>query len=141
MVRRAVVAVAAVAMLLAVAPAAFAQAVADAQLQGTVVDSSGGALPGVEVTIVHAGTGASRFVITNDQGAYIFNNLPIGPYRLSAKLSGFSTYEQTGIVLNVGDTRSVNVTLALGAMSETISVQADATLVETRSVAMPEFGG
>ena len=51
MVRRAVVAVAAVAMLLAVAPAAFAQAVAVAQLQGTVVDSSGGALPSANVTL------------------------------------------------------------------------------------------
>jgi hypothetical protein len=121
-------------MTLAFAPAAFAQAVAVAQLSGTVVDSSNGALPGAEVTVTQTDTGLTRFVIANDQGGYVFANLPIGPYKLSAKLSGFTTFEQTGIVLSVGDNRSVNITLNIGALSETISVRADATLVETRSV-------
>src|SRR5439155_25566847 len=60
-------------------------------------------------------------------------NLPVGPYKLTAKLSGFSSFEQTGIVLSVGDTRSVNITLHLGSLSETVLVQGDANLVETRS--------
>jgi hypothetical protein len=119
---------------LALAPGAFAQAVAIAQLSGTVVDPSNGALPGVEVTVTQTDTGLTRFVITNDQGGYTFPNLPVGPYKLSAKLPGFTVYEQTGIVLSVGDARSVNITLNLGALSETITVSADATLVETRSV-------
>ena len=86
-----------------------AQTVAVAQLSGTVLDESGGALPGVEVTVTHTDTGMTRFVITNESGGYVFTNLPVGPYKLTAKLSGFSTFEQTGIVLAVGDTRSVNV--------------------------------
>jgi len=131
---RIVVAGAVLAVLLAITPAASAQAVSVAQLSGTVVDTSGGALPGVEVTITHTGTGATRSQISNERGDYVFANLPVGPYKLSALLSGFSTFEQTGIVLAVGESRSVNVTMALGAITETVSVQADATLVETRSV-------
>ena len=132
MVRRTIVLTFVLAML-AFAPAAFAQGVAAAQLSGTVVDPSGGALPGVEVTVTHTGTGASRFQITNEQGSYTFANLPVGPYKLTAQLTGFNAFEQLGIVLNVGDSRSANVTLAIGALSETVSVTADAGLVQSRS--------
>src|SRR6187401_162459 len=113
---------------------AAAQSVAVAQLSGTVLDESGAALPGVEVTITKTDTGLTRFVVTDSQGSYVFTNLPVGPYKLEAKLSGFSPFEQTGIVLAVGDTRSVNVTMKVGGLSETVRVQADAALVETRSV-------
>ena len=113
---------------------AFAQTVAVAQLSGTVLDESGGALPGVEVTVMQTDTAMTRFMITNEKGEYVFSNLPVGPYKLSAKLSGFSLFEQTGIVLVVGDTRSVNVSMKVGGLSETVRVQADANLVETRNV-------
>src|SRR5262245_19911186 len=113
---------------------ASAQAVAVAQLSGTVLDDSGGALPGVEVTVTQTDTGMTRFVITGEKGEYVFTNLPVGPYKLTTKLEGFSHFEQTGIVLAVGDTRSVNVNMKVGALSETVRVQADANLVETRNV-------
>lgn len=122
------------AIALAFAPRALAQTVAVAQLSGTVVDESSAALPGVLVTVTHTDTAMTRFVNTNDRGGYVFTNLPVGPYRLTAKLDGFSVFEQTGIVLAVGDTRSVNVTLKVGALSETVTVQADATMVEARDV-------
>src|SRR5687767_5281058 len=96
----------ALAIALVCSPAVFAQAVTVAQLSGTVMDESGGALPGVEVTVVNTGTGMTRFQITNEQGSYVFTNLPIGPYVLTAKLTGFSTFEQSGITLQVGDTRT-----------------------------------
>jgi hypothetical protein len=121
-------------MLLALSGNAFAQAVASAQLSGTVVDESGAALPGVDVTVTHTGTGASRSQVTNDRGAYTFTNLPNGPYKLTAQLSGFTAFEQTGIVLNVGDARSANVQMKLGAVSETLTVVADAGLVQTRTI-------
>src|ERR1043165_6303189 len=132
MVRRSVILLG-LALLLAPAMAS-AQTVAVAQLSGTVLDESGGALPGVEVTVTQTDTGMTRFVISGDKGDYVFTNLPVGPYKLGAKLSGFSTFEQTGIVLAVGDTRSVNVSMKVGGVSETVRVQADAALVETRSV-------
>ena len=122
--------------MLALAPAAFAQGAAAAQLSGTVADASGGALPGVEVTVTHTGTGATRFQITDTNGNYTFPSLPIGPYKLTAQLQGFSQFEQTGIVLNVGDSRSANVTLALGTLAETITVIADASLVQTRTLSV-----
>src|SRR5262245_24330922 len=113
---------------------ASAQTVAVAQLSGIVADESGGALPGVEVSVTQTDTGMTRFVITNADGGYVFTSLPIGPYKLSAKLSGFSVFEQSGITLAVGDTRSLNVRLKLGTLAETITVIADAPLVETRNV-------
>ena len=132
MVRRSVWLVLAIALM--PAPRALAQTVAIAQLSGTVTDESGGALPGVEVTVTQTDTGMNRFVITNERGGYVLPNLPVGPYKLTAQLSGFSAFEQTGIVLAVGETRSVNIKLKIGTLSETITVQADATLVETRDV-------
>jgi Carboxypeptidase regulatory-like domain len=122
------------AMVLGCLTAVRTQTITVAQLSGTVVDESGGALPGAEVTVTQTDTALTRFVITNERGGYVFSNLPVGPYKLAARLSGFSVFEQSGIVLAVGDTRSVNVTLKLGTLNETISVTADATLVETRDI-------
>ena len=121
-------------MALLVPVLAVAQTVAVAQLSGTVLDESGAALPGVDVTVTQTDTGMTRSVVSGEKGDYVFTNLPVGPYKLTTKLSGFSTFEQTGIVLAVGDTRSVNVTMKVGALTETVRVQADANLVETRSV-------
>src|SRR3954464_134086 len=106
-------------MALLVPVMAVAQTVAVAQLSGTVLDESGGALPGVEVTVTQTDTGMTRFVISGDKGTYVFTNLPVGPYKLTTKLSGFSNFEQTGIVLAVGDSRSVNVNMKVGGLSET----------------------
>ena len=63
---------------------ALAQTVA--QLSGNVMDESGGALPGVEVTVTQTATGMTRFVITETNGSYVFTTLPVGPYKLTAKL-------------------------------------------------------
>jgi hypothetical protein len=117
---------------LAVASVVHAQTVAE--LSGRVADETGGALPGVTVTVTQTTTGLTRVATTNAAGDYVFTNLPVGPYKLSAQLSGFRGFEQTGIVLAVGESRSVNVRLPLGAMSEVVSVEADATLVESRDV-------
>jgi hypothetical protein len=120
--------------LLVTSVGALAQTVAVAQLSGTVVDPSGASLPGVDVTVTQTATGLTRSVVTGSNGDFVFTNLPVGPYKLSSKLSGFSTYEQTGIVLTVGDARSVNVAMTVGGVSETVQVVSDATLVETRNV-------
>ena len=78
-------------------------------------------------------TGA-RFVITGRMGAH--SRTAVGPYKLAAKLNGFRSFEQTGIVLAVGSTRSVNVALKVGGVSETVLVEADAAQVETRSIGL-----
>jgi hypothetical protein len=112
---------------------ALAQAIAGSQLSGVVRDSSGGALPGAEVTMTKTDTGAVRTVFTGVEGAYALPNLPVGPYQLKVILQGFNTYIRDGIVLQVGSSPEVNVTLAIGAISEQVTVTANASLVETRN--------
>jgi hypothetical protein len=74
---------------------------ATAQISGVVQDSTGAVLPGVEVTATQTDTGISRMTVSNETGAYVLPNLPVGPYRLEAGLPGFRTFVQTGIVLQV----------------------------------------
>jgi hypothetical protein len=112
---------------------ANAQVGSTAQITGTVKDDGGGVLPGVDVTATQTDTGFKRSVVTDEMGAYTLTNLPIGPYRLEATLSGFRSYAQTGIVLQVNANPVINVTLAIGQVSETVTVDAAAPLVETRS--------
>ncbi len=109
------------------------QAGATAQITGTVKDSSGGVLPGVDVTVTQTNTNFTRSVVTDETGSYVLSNLPIGPYRLQATLSGFRTFVQTGIVLTVNANPTIAVEMALGELTETVSVEAAAPLVETRS--------
>ena len=90
---------------------ATAQAVSTAQLNGSVKDSGGLALPGVTVTVTQTDTGLVRTVVTNETGSYILTNLPVGPYKPEAALSGFRTYAQTGIVLQVNANPTLNITL------------------------------
>ena len=71
--------------------------------------------------------------MTDGEGAYQITNLPTGPYRLEAALQGFRTYAQTGIVLQVGGTPTLNVALGLGDLAETVTVEAAAPLVDVRS--------
>src|SRR5215510_12351626 len=104
-----------------------------AQISGVVRDQSGAILPGVDVSATQTATGAKRSAVTNENGAYVLPNLPIGPYMLEASLPGFRTHVQTGIVLQVNDSAAINVTLAIGQVSEQVEVQANATLVETQS--------
>ena len=116
---------------LAVSTAAWAQATA--QINGRVADESGAVLPGATVTMIQTDTGVTRSVVTDGEGAYQITNLPTGPYRLEVALQGFRTYAQTGIVLQVGGTPTLNVALGLGDLAETVTVEAAAPLVDVRS--------
>jgi len=110
-----------------------------AQISGTVKDQSGAVLPGVEVTLTNTGTGVSRVAVTNETGSYVLPNLPIGPYRLEAALPGFRTFAQTGIVLQVNTSPVVNPVLEVGQVSETVEVQANAAMVETRTAGVGQI--
>ena len=111
----------------------WGQGGATAQISGTVKDQSGAVLPGAEVTLTQTETGLMRNAVTNETGSYTLTNLPIGPYRLEASLPGFRTYVQNGIVLQVNSNPVINSTLEVGQVSETVEVQANAALVETRN--------
>jgi len=107
---------------------------ATAQMSGTVRDSSGAVLPGVEVMATQTDTGIIRSTVTNEAGSFILPNLAVGPYRLEAGLPGFRSFVQTGIVLQINGSPVINVVLEIGQVTEQVEVQANATLVETRNV-------
>src|SRR5262245_32579076 len=107
-----------------------------AQISGAVTDQSGAVLPGVEVTVTQTATGGKRSTVSNETGNYVLASLPLGPYMLEAALPGFRTFVQTGIVLQINDSPTINLVLQVGQVSEQVEVQANAALVETRTTAI-----
>jgi hypothetical protein len=112
----------------------FAQATS--QIQGVVQDASGSAVPGAEVKATQTETGNVRTATTGGDGNYVLSNLPIGPYRIEVGKSGFATYVQTGITLQVASNPTVDVQLKIGAVSEQVQVEANATQVETQNTSV-----
>jgi hypothetical protein len=120
---------------LAVGSSAFAQSTAiNGTIEGTVKDEQGALLPGVTVTVTNIDTGVQRVVVTNESGLYRAPLLSLGTYRVSAELQGFKKFEQTGVSLRAGQTAVIDVALAVGVLSETITVTADAPLVDLAKI-------
>jgi hypothetical protein len=109
---------------------------ATSQIQGVVQDETGSAVPGAEIKATQTDTGVARVVTSGPDGTYVLANLPIGPYRLDISKQGFSTYVQTGITLQVGSNPTINVPLKVGAVTEQVQVEANATLVETQATSV-----
>jgi len=101
---------------------------------GTVSDQSGAVVPGVTVTIRNVETNAVFSTVSDATGNYAAPLLKPGPYEVVAELPGFKKFEQSGITLSVGQTAVVNATLAVGAVSETITVNAESPLVDTARI-------
>src|SRR5215217_2715905 len=118
-------------VLLLTSTVAWAQATAE--LNGRVTDESNAVLPGVTVTATQTATGFTRTVTTDDAGNWVMPNVPTGPYKLEVSLQGFKTYAQTGIVLQVDARTTINASLGVGNLEETVSVEAAAPIVDVRS--------
>src|SRR5258708_6814844 len=127
--RHAIVAVVVLASLGAVP--ARAQ-VAQAELRGTVIDESGGVVPGATVTATHGDTGVGRTTIPSSAGTYSMPAMPIGTYTIRAELSGFGTFSKEGVRLGVGESVTLNFTLKLAAMAENVTVTGESPLVDTK---------
>jgi hypothetical protein len=121
-------------MLLLSSGAIRAQGGSTAQISGIIQDESGAVLPGAVVTVTQTDTGLKRDAVTETNGAYTIARLPIGPYQLGVRFPGFRAYVQNGIVLQVNANPVVNVTLTLGQIVEAVTVQANATSVDTRNM-------
>lgn len=117
---------------------ARAQAVANAQIHGTVTDATGAVVAGVTVKATQTATGQVQSTISNSDGTYVLPNLPVGPYTLEATLQGFRTYVQSGIVLEVANNVQVNVALQVGSVSQQTQVTADATMVQNQDTSVSE---
>ncbi len=111
----------------------WAQSQSLSQIQGTVTDPSGAAVPGAAIKATQTDTGVVRTVNTGADGGYVLPNLPIGPYRLEVSKEGFSSYVQSGVVLQVATNPTVDVALKVGASSEQVQVEANAAQVETEA--------
>lgn len=101
------------------------------ELSGTVYDSSGAVVTTAIVTVVNTATGIALKQLTNTAGLYSFPSMAIGTYTLTIEKPGFKTAERTGIALVVGTPATVNVTLDVGAASEVVKVEAEATPINT----------
>ncbi|MGD0096271.1 MAG: carboxypeptidase regulatory-like domain-containing protein [Terracidiphilus sp.] len=105
-----------------------------ASLTGTVTDPSGAAVAGATVTVTNTGTNLAQSAKTNSIGVFVIRPLPIGTYSLTIAAPGFDRYMQTGIELTANLSATQDVTLRVGAgKAETISVTADAELINTSS--------
>ena len=122
------------ALLLALPVHAYAQ---EATLTGTVTDSTGAVLPGVTVTAVNEATGNRFKSVTDERGIYRIPSR-VGGYVITANLSGFTTVTRTGVQLLIGQTATVDLRLAPSSIQETVTVTADAPLLD---VSTSSLGG
>jgi hypothetical protein len=102
-----------------------------ASIRGTVVDPSGAVVQSATVTAKQIETGLIREATTDRQGEYVLVELPIGHYQLEVQAKSFQTYLQQGITLDVNETATVGIHLKLGAETQQVEVNADATLVQS----------
>ena len=121
--------------VLAILFAVFASVPAAAQtsqseIRGTVVDQSGGGLPGVTVTATHVDTGPVRTTVTSETGVFLMPALPVGLYRINLELAGFTSVIRENLRLEVGQSALLNFTMRLATEQETVTVTGDAPLVE-----------
>ncbi len=96
-------------------------------ISGRVLDPGGAAIPGAEVTLISLDTGVEAKTTTEADGLYSFPNLVTGTYDLKVSAPGFRQYEQKGITLTLNQLVRVDVTLELGAVEQTITVEANAS--------------
>jgi Carboxypeptidase regulatory-like domain len=110
--------------------------VATGTILGNVTDSSGGAVPGATVTVTNLDTQFSRDTVTDEAGQYALRLLPLGHYKVDVSLTGFKTFSQTGILLEVGRNARIDATIEPGNVAESVSVVGDAPLVDTTSASL-----
>src|SRR5215475_313041 len=105
----------------------------NATVVGTVTDPSGGVVTGVTITITNTETGAVKTFTTNDTGQYVVPDMPIGHYNVKASATGFKVAERKDVTLTVGDRLRLDFQMAMGAASETVTVEANPIAVQADS--------
>ena len=111
---------------------AFAQQTTG-NITGRITDDQNAAIPGVTVTGKNTETGFVRTGVTDGEGIYRLTALPVGTYDITAELQGFSKIESKGIVLNVGQTLDIPVTLKVATLSESVEVRGETPMIERTS--------
>src|SRR6267154_2155768 len=111
----------------------FRASAQNATIVGTVTDPSGSVVANAKITITNLETNLTHSFTTNETGQYVAVDLPVGHYNIKTEASGFKVAEQKGLVLQVGDRARVDFQMALGAASETVTVEANVVRVQTDS--------
>jgi len=126
-------------LLAALLCGAFAPAFAQTQaingsIRGRVTDSASAAVPKASITVVNTGTGFTRALLSNEEGYFVFPNLPLGTYTVTVRRDGFETQSHTGVLLDAGAEAVLEVALQVGSVSTTVEVAGGASVVEPSRV-------
>jgi hypothetical protein len=108
-----------------------AQIAGTANLKGTVTDASGAVIPNADVTLTEQNTGVSHKTKSGGDGVFIYTSMPVGTYTVTVAAPGFKTYEQKGIVLEVGSAISINAALSVGTADVKVEVEAEGLALQT----------
>src|SRR2546428_6237525 len=100
-------------------------------ITGRVLDQQGAAVPGVTVTAKNNQTGFVRSEISDAEGVYRLNALPVGVYDVNAELQGFTTVSQKDVIVSLGQTLTIDVNMKVASLAETVNVSGASPLIET----------
>ena len=117
------------ACLFVCSPSSAQQGTAD--LRGRVVDQQAGVLPGVAIVVTHQESGLFRETVSGADGSFLLSAMTPGVYQVSAELQGFKQHQQRNVRLEVGRSAQLELTLEVGGLAESVTVSAEAPLVDT----------
>ncbi len=109
------------------------------RLTGVVTDDSGAMIPGANLQLTNVSTGVTLNAQSNENGAYTFPYVAPGSYNLKVEYEGFKTVSQSGLTLETGYTRTVNIKMEVGQLTEVVTVEASAQLLESATSSVGQF--
>src|SRR5713226_6113631 len=118
---------------------AHAQLATTTALVGTVTDTSGQTVPGAKVTAVNRDTTDTYNAMTNDQGYYNIQFVHVGTYNLFVEKSGFQKLQKTGVQVEINQIVRTDVTLAVGTISQSVTVEATVSAIKTDDATVSEI--
>ena len=107
-------------------------------IMGDLKDSTGASLPGANIVITNKGTGLTRETVSDTTGHYNFPDLPAGTYSIKVSQQGFKSFEQTAVTVSVNSVTRVDVTLEVGNIGETVTVNAEPPKLQTDTAEVHE---
>ncbi len=107
-------------------------------LTGTISDSAGSVIAAANVSVTNAATGIALKTVTTSTGSYTVTSLPVGTYAVTVQVPGFKTFQQNGVRIDVAQTARIDVTLEVGAVTESVTIDADAALLKTEDAELSD---
>jgi hypothetical protein len=124
--------------VLFLAAEAYGQIASTTSLVGTVTDSTGKTVPGARISAVNRGSGDTYSALTNEQGYYNIQFIHVGAYNLGVEKPGFQRFEKTGVVVENNQVVRNDVTLAVGSVSQSVTIEASTQVIKTDDATVSE---